>query len=124
MRCEPPKTARRANHVEQIFAPGDSDLVIALENGDLRIFFCNEAHLHVGGNSAQLRRALLASEPPSRWSAGLKRTAKNAPRGLHVGLCECPLLAENGHRAWVSAFDPKRTFATMLSHKEAIGELG
>ena len=48
---------------QQIFAPGDSDLCIALENGDLRIFFCNEALLHVGGNSAQLRRAFLASEP-------------------------------------------------------------
>ena len=48
---------------QKIFLPGEAEIRIDLKNGQLKVAFCNEAHLHVGGSSAQLRKELLASEP-------------------------------------------------------------
>ena len=48
---------------QHIFLPCDAEMRIDLESGDLKVAFCNEAHLHVGGSSESLRSAFLSSEP-------------------------------------------------------------
>ena len=62
--------------LKQIFHPGESEIRIDLTNGQLKISFCNEGHLHVGGNNMQLRSAFLSKAPfngisMAGWSDGV-----------------------------------------------------
>jgi hypothetical protein len=61
---------------QQIFQPGDSELRLDLENERLKISFCNEGHLHLGGSDTPLRNTFLSKCPFNTihmvgWSDGV-----------------------------------------------------